>query len=125
VTAEQCEDLIAGRYDFLKQPENPLFMDFYAKIRFQNLRPKNIVEYRREAYVYPAGNVRITFDSRIGTSNSVTGFLDPGLAMMPAAGGMVMEIKYSGFLPDVIREITRAVSRNQIEFSKYVAARIV
>jgi len=125
ITATQCEALLAGSYECLKQPETPLLMEFYTKIHYQNLRPRSIVDYRREAYVYRAGNVRITFDSNIRTSGSIAGFLNPGLTTIPAAGSIILEIKYLGFLPDIIRDVVQIGNRNQTEFSKYVAARLV
>ena len=125
VTAEQCGELLLGNYDSIKSQEEPLLMEFYSKIRYQNLRPRNIVQYRREAYKYHAGNVRITLDSDIRTSNSVNGFLSPELVMIPATSWIIMEIKYDGFMPDFIRSIIQINNRNQTEFSKYVVARLV
>ena len=125
IAAEQCAALLAGNYDCLKVPGTPLLMELYTKIRYQNLRPRNIVDYRREAYIYRAGNVRITFDSNIRMSNSVSGFLNPELTTIPAAGSLIMEIKYDGFLPDIIRDIIQIGWRSQTEFSKYVMARLV
>ena len=125
VTQEQCISILAGDYKCLKIPDTPLLMDLYTKTRYQNLRPKSIVDYHREAYAFRAGNVRVTFDSNIRTSNSVTGFLNPHLVTVPAAGTIIMEIKYDAFLPDIIRDALQIGWRNQAEFSKYVAARLV
>jgi len=125
ITEEQCAALLAGNYDCIKLPDTPLMMELYTKIRYQNLRPRNIVDYHREAYIYRAGNVRVTFDSHIKTSNSVIGFLNPKLVTIPAASAIIMEIKYDGFLPDIMRDILQIASRNQAEFSKYVVARLV
>jgi len=125
ITLPQCKALLAGNYDCLKLPDEPLLMELYSKIHYQNLRPKSIVDYHREAYTYRAGNVRVTFDSRIRVSNSVFGFLKPNLATIPVASAIVVEIKYDGFLPDIIRDILQIGNRNQTEFSKYVAARFV
>jgi hypothetical protein len=125
VTREQCAAILAGDYESFKKPDAPLLTELYAKIRFQNLRPRNIVTYRREAYTYRAGNVRVTFDSDIRTSNGAAGFLNPGKATIPAANAIIMEIKFDGFLPDIIRDILQIGGRNQTEFSKYVAARLV
>jgi hypothetical protein len=125
ITKEQCHELIAGNYDFLKTSGNELFADLYTKIRTQNLRPRNIVEYDREAYIYHAGNVRVTIDSRIKTSNNFHGFLNEKIVTMPAANSVILEIKYDGFLPDIIRGLIQTEDRNQTEFSKYVTARLV
>jgi len=125
ITAEQCEEVLAGDHNVLKLADIPLMMELYAKIRTQNLRPRCIVDYQRQAFTYPAGNVRITLDSRVKTSNSVTGFLNPASVMIPAANTIVMEVKFNSFLPDVIRDIIQVGHRNQTEFSKYVVARLV
>ena len=125
ITADQCAALLAGKYEVLKVPEAPLLMELYTKTRYQNLRPKSIVDYHREAYIYRAGNVRITFDSRVRMSNSVAGFLNPDLTTIPAASAIILEVKYDGFLPDIIRDIIQIGFRSQTEFSKYVVARLV
>lgn len=125
ITKEECSELLNGNYEVLKIPEKPLLMELYTKIRYQKLRPKNIVEYNREAYTYQAGNVRVTFDSHIKTSNNVMGFLNPELTTIPAASSIILELKYDGFLPDIIRDIVQIGWRNQSEFSKYVVARLV
>ena len=125
VTVDQCAALLAGNYDSIKMPDSPLLMEFYSKIHYQNLRPRNIIDYHREAYIYRAGNVRITFDSHIRASNSVAGFLNPNLTTIPATSSIILEIKYDGYLPDIIRDILQIGCSNQTEFSKYVVGRLV
>jgi len=125
ITDELCSALLAGDHSRLKQPDAPLLMELYSKTRSQMLRPRNIVDYRREAFIYRSGNVRVTFDSGIRTSNNAAGFLDPKLVTIPVTNTIVMEIKYDGFLPDIIRDLIKINNRNQTEFSKYVAARLV
>lgn len=125
ITAKQCEELLAGNYEVLKAPETPLFMELYSKIRSQNLRPRSIVDYYREAYVFHAGNVRITFDSDVRTSNNVIDFLNAALPTISAASAIILEVKYDGFLPDIMRDILNIGWRSQSEFSKYLVARLV
>jgi len=124
ITTLQCEQLLRRSYNCLKQHDS-LMLELYAKIHSQNLRPMNIVEYNREAYVYKAGNVRITLDTKIKTSSNVAGFLNPSQVGIPAANTIILEVKYDGFLPDFIRNLVQLNCRNQSEFSKYIAARIV
>jgi len=125
VTPELCFALLSGDYSCLKLPDIPLFMELYSKIRCQNLRPKNIVDYSREAYIFDAGNVRITFDSNIRMTNNIAKFLDPKLVSIPTTNAVIMEIKYDGFIPDIIRDILQIGWSNQTEFSKYLVARLV
>ena len=94
-------------------------------MHFHLLRPHTVVDYTREVYVYKAGNVRITFDSDIRMSNNVNGFLDTQLSTIPAANVIILEVKYDGFLPDVLRKIVNINQRNQTEFSKYVVSKLV
>lgn len=125
VTAEQCEKIINGCYGSLLSRDSPLCSELYSKIQNQNLRPKMIVDYMREAYIYAAGNVRITIDSDIRSSGNIKGFLNNGIPTVPSANAIILEIKFDGFLPDIIRDMVRLESRNMTEFSKYVVTRLV
>lgn len=125
LTREQCEKILDGDIGFMADSENELFADFFAAMSGQLMRPKTVVVYKREPYIFEAGNVRITFDSDIRTGLYSTNFLDGDLPLIPVMGSekMILEIKYDEFLPDVIRHaIQSGVPRVQA-FSKYAAAR--
>lgn len=125
VSEEECRRLLDGDYVVLKENKNPLCLELYAKMSFQHLRPKNIVDYRREAYVYPIGNVRVTIDYDIRTSLSIYDFLKPDPVLIPIPGVYILEVKYDNFLPEIIRGIVSLSSRTSSAFSKYAATRIV
>lgn len=125
ITKAQCQAILAGSLESLKEGQDPLFLELYTKIRYQNLRPKTIVDYTREAYIYPAGNVRITFDSHIKTSNNVQSLFDRELVTIPSANAIILEIKYDGFIPEIIRQLIQIGCRHETEFSKYVVSRLV
>ena len=125
LTKEECDDILSGRYQCLKEKDVPLLAELYAKMHYQGLRPRVIVEYDREVYVYPAGNVRVTIDSGIRMSNHVFEFLNPDFASIPAANALIMEVKYDGFIPDVMRQVLQIDQRNRTEFSKYIVSRLV
>lgn len=124
IGAGACEALLAGDGRVLAQANEPLLMELYAKLQTQQLRPKMIVDYRREAYVYPPGNVRITIDSNVRMTDQVQNFLQPGCVTIPSAGGIVLEVKYDAFLPGVMRDAVQLGSRCETEFSKYVVGRL-
>jgi len=125
ITKGQCAEVLSGNYECLNNENIPLMMELYTKMHTQVLRPKNIVDYDREVYVYPTGNVRITLDKKVRTSNNVNDFLNPHSMTILAATAIILEVKYDGFLPDVLRDIVQINQRNQTEFSKYVVARLV
>lgn len=125
VTDKQCIEIVNGCYDSLLSQESPLLSELYSKIRNQNLRPKVIVDYMREAYIYTAGNVRITIDSDIRSSSNITEFLNSTIPTIPSANAIVLEVKFDGFLPDIIRNILQLNNRHTTEFSKYVVSRLI
>ena len=75
-------------------------------MKTQQLRPRVLVSYVREPYVYAAGNVRVTFDSNIRTSLFQRDFLNgalPDIIATDAPGDIILEVKYDARLPEVIR----------------------
>ncbi|KAE9631190.1 polyphosphate polymerase domain-containing protein [Defluviitalea raffinosedens] len=125
ITAEECERLLDGDFVVLKENGSPLCMELYAKMHYQQLRPKNIVDYQREAFVYPMGNVRVTLDYDIRTSNNVKDFLKPEPVPIPIPGVYILEVKYDDYLPEIIRGAVSLSNRRSTSFSKYAVTRIV
>ena len=75
-------------------------------MKTQQLRPRVLVSYVREPYVYAAGNVRVTFDSNIRTSLLQREFLNgalPDIIATDTPGNIILEVKYDAFLPEIIR----------------------
>lgn len=124
ISREVCRELINGEFSSLSHLEDPLLVEFYAKLRYQQLRPRTIVEYRREAYVMSPGNVRVTLDHHIRTSNQPAFFLSQDYPSFPIPDSCILEIKYDQFLPELVRSLTALTSRQSISFSKYAVSRI-
>lgn len=125
LTKEEAQAIVEGRYDFLIQSDNPLLQEFYSKILSWGLRPKTIVDYTREAFVYCPGNVRITLDYGIRTGSTCTDFLNPDCVTLPVKDApMLLEVKWDAFLPAIIQDAIQLNSRQAAAFSKYAACRI-
>ena len=89
------------------------------------LRPKTIVDYTREPFLFAPGNVRVTLDHDIRTGMRCTDFLNPEAVTVPAGGPYgILEVKWDAFLPDVIRDLVQLPGRRAGAFSKYAACRI-
>ena len=103
-----------------------LLEEFTAEKRCSLLRPAVIVDYIRTPYVYPIGNVRITFDRNITASPPDEDFF---LKNIPAQNILpqnthVLEVKYDELLPGTILEILNAGGMLQrSSFSKYALCR--
>ena len=62
LSREEFERIIDGDYAFLLANPQNLCREFYVACVSQIMRPKVIVDYEREPFVFDAGTVRITFD---------------------------------------------------------------
>ena len=121
----EARALAEGRPDRLGAGLPPLLWELCQKMRTQLLRPRTIVDYTREAYLFGRGNVRVTMDWDIRTGLGGTDFLDFGCVTVPAGGApAILEVKWDAFLPDVIRDAVQLEGRRTAPFSKYAACRI-
>lgn len=108
----------------LADSPTPLVQELYRKMRTQGLRPRTIVDYTREPFVYGPGNVRVTLDYDIRTGLGGTDFLDPDCVTIPAARApVILEVKWDAFLPSLIRDIVQVPGTRTSAFSKYAACR--
>lgn len=124
LTREQAERLLDGDARFLLDTGDALLLELYSKIQGQGLRPKTIVRYDREAFLYAPGNVRITLDRDIRTGLGSVDFLNPGVFCVRAAGpGTVLEVKYDAFLPEIVRMAVQVPGRRAAACSKYALCR--
>lgn len=125
LSAEEAQKLVNGETDWMLHCDRPLVQELYCKMRSQGLEPKTIVDYIREPYVYRPGNVRVTFDYDIRTGLSCTDFLNPDCVMIPAGNaGIILEVKWDAYLPDIIRDAVWMPGRRAAAFSKYAQCRI-
>lgn len=126
ITRQEVEALLSGDTKWLLQKDAPLCHELYAKMRSQLLKPKVIVDYTRRAFVYSAGNTRVTIDDNVRTGLAGLDFFDPNLPTIPAdiTRPIILEIKYDQYLPDNIRRAIQLDSRRTSNFSKYAACRL-
>ena len=124
LTAEQAQMIVDGKYDWMISSEYPLIRELYTKMTTEGLRPKTIVDYTREPFVFPAGNVRVTIDYDIRTGLACTDFLNKNCVTVPASQAIILEVKWDAFLPDIIRDAVALEDRREGAFSKYAACRI-
>ncbi len=125
LSAEEAQKIVDGDFDWMIDCDRPLVQELYSKMKSQGLRPKTIVDYTREPFVFSAGNVRVTLDYDIRTGLYCTDFLNPDCITIPAGNApIILEVKWDEFLPSVIRDIVQLESRRTAAFSKYAVCRI-
>ena len=123
--AEEVERILSGDTEWMRTDERELVGELYYKMKSCGLRPKTIVDYRRDAFVFPAGNVRVTLDYNIRTGLQSIDFLNPSSVTVPATDNtIILEVKWDEYLPDIIRDAVTLEGRQSSAFSKYAACRI-
>lgn len=124
LSLEQTKKILSGNVEWMKDSKDALLVELYGKMKFSGLRPKTIVDYVREPFVYEAGNVRVTLDYHIKTGLYETDLLSKEIPTIEACPGTyILEVKYDHFLPDVIRDIIQLGNRRAGAFSKYAICR--
>ena len=125
LTAEEAQWIVDGKLDWMIHSNRPLIQELYVKMTTEGLRPKTIVDYTREPFIYTPGNVRVTLDYDIRTGLSCVDFLNPDCPTIPAGDGkIILEVKWDEFLPGIIRDAVQLENRRVGAFSKYAACRI-
>ncbi|MBR5536405.1 MAG: polyphosphate polymerase domain-containing protein [Clostridia bacterium] len=125
LTARQAQQIVDGDLEWMLSSPHGLIRELYAKMQTRQLKPKTIVDYTREPFVYGPGNVRVTIDYDIRTGLGCTDFLDPNCPTIPAGDApIILEVKWDGFLPDIIRDAVQLEGRRVSAFSKYAQCRI-
>jgi hypothetical protein len=124
LTLEGVYCILHGDYQFLLRSPDNLLKVFYYECIANVMRPRAIVDYEREPYTMEAGDVRITFDKHIRAG--VEGF-DIFNAEMPTIEALppdqlIMEVKFTDFLPNLIRTILPSEAAEYAAVSKYILA---
>ena len=125
LTEQECRKILDGDYDWMPKHPDGLVREFYIKIKGGLLRPRVLVSYTREPYIYKAGNVRVTFDMDIRSTAFHKSFLEEDvldIGVADESGRMILEVKFDDFLPEVIADIVQT-DKGQTAYSKYGACR--
>lgn len=125
MTEQEVQSILDGGWDWMPDSRQELIRELYVKMQVQGLRPKTIVDYIREPFVYGPGNVRITLDYDIRTTLTCSGFLDAQCVTLPVRDApIILEVKWDAFLPGIIRDAVQLEGRRAVAFSKYAVCRI-
>lgn len=122
LTREEVYRILEGDYGFLLRSPSPLCREFYVECMCYVMRPRVIVDYDREPYVLDAGTVRITFDKKVRAGIFSYDIFDPKLPTIDCLepGKMVLEVKYTEFLPRIVQELIPTRAAEYTALSKYV-----
>ena len=126
LSKDEALKIINGDISFLINSFEPLFHELYIKMKTEFLKPRTIVDYEREAYIYKVGNVRITFDKYLRTGIVSNDIFNKELCTINPINKdyIVLEVKYDEFLPDFILDLIQLGERTKTSISKYALCRM-
>lgn len=122
LTQEEFYKILDGDYGFLLKSPHPLCREFYVECMTNQMRPRTIVDYEREPWVMDAGTVRVTFDENVRAAIGSYDIFDPSLPTLGVLeeDKLVMEVKFTEFYPEVIKQIIPTDATEYSAVSKYV-----
>jgi hypothetical protein len=102
-----------------------LIREFSEKIRYFGYRPAVFVHYLRKAYLFPAGNVRITFDSCLQAARFTGDLFSSQSPVIPllSSGLSILEVKFDSFLPPFLSQLLVDIPKSACAISKYCLCR--
>lgn len=122
----ECDALCAGACGFLLHRDEPFAKEAYGDFVTKHLRPKVIVDYDREPFVFPLEDVRITLDRNIRTGMYSTALFNPNTITYPATefmGQCVLEVKFNAGLAPYVMELLQLNAAQRSAASKYLYCR--
>lgn len=121
----EYNQIMQGDYTCLIKRKEQVCQELFCYNREKLLKPVVVVEYRREAYVSPLGNVRITFDKDISASTQTLDIFSENYHTKKVLPDdiMVLEVKYDDYLPVHIKNILQTACTDRCAISKYVMCR--
>ena len=125
LTFEQCQMLLNSQQLLIPNDAPLVLQRLCTAVNSQLMHPCIIVDYQRTPFVYPLGNVRITFDRYISSSSYIKQFFNQTLPLRPImeSGKHILEVKFDEFFIDYLHHTLQLYTLNQTSFSKYYLCR--
>ncbi|MGN7297061.1 polyphosphate polymerase domain-containing protein [Ferdinandcohnia sp. SAFN-114] len=126
LTRNEYEKIRSGDIQWMEHDERGLIRDLHAEMAYHLIRPLTVVDYEREAFTYPYGNVRVTFDMKVQSSLQNTDMFNKHLPMVDVleANLVILEVKYDEYIPEVIKCLLQLSDTRQEAYSKYQLSRM-
>lgn len=118
--------LTRGEYSILLDYEEETALELYTELMCGCYRPAVLIEYDREAYIYPEFNTRITFDFHVCSSEVDLNLFSKEIPWNPVIDEQViLEVKFNEILVPVIRSVLSRFPLTNVSVSKYTNGRAI
>ena len=127
LTVEEADSLAKGEFPVISSDMPEEKRRLLLELISHGMLPKVIVTYRRIPFIYNAGNVRITFDGDITSSDETSRLLTRDYRQRPVLppGKCILEVKWDELLPLHIKSMMQLDTLQWSTFSKYYTCRLI
>lgn len=110
-----------NEFDKVNIGDRELLKEFIDTIKYKNIKPSVIVDYKRIAYTYPYEDVRITFDEDITSGGYNYDLFSKNIRLYNVLekDEVILEVKYNNQLPDFLNDVIKTVPMARIAVSKF------
>ncbi|NOR54967.1 MAG: VTC domain-containing protein [Sulfurovum sp.] len=125
ISKKSAYKIIDGEYGELLTYNNPILNKIFKKFTEKQYKPKVIIDYTRDAFMFDFFNLRITFDKDLHSCNTDFDIFSDNLHTIPVIleGKQIMEIKYETALPEYIHRTLQLDAVERMAISKYTLGR--
>ena len=127
ISVAECEQFLLGTVPEFDSEASTIKKKLFTEVRLRSLVPKIIVTYERIPFIYSGGNVRVTFDRKITSSNEIKQFLAGEYLERPIlpCGHTILEVKWDEIMPLHIKDVLCLEHLQWSAFSKYYMCRMM
>jgi len=125
ISKDSAYRLIDGDYaEFLKY-DNAILNKAFKVFTTRLYKPKVIIDYTRDAFMFDFFNIRVTLDKNLHSNNTDFDLFSDNLHVIPVIleGKQILEIKYEHILPEHIRRTLQVDAIERMAISKYTLGR--
>ena len=126
ISSECAGRLFYKDTSLLEESKNPLAEQFSAILKTRGMTPAVVVDYEREAFVYPLFNVRITFDKFVSAARADLDSLfseELDTAAVFENSSVILAVKYDECITSYLTSLLSSVRGSRLSLSKYCLCR--
>jgi len=125
ISREDANKLINGDCNSLLSYNQNATNKVFAFMHRNFYLPTIIIDYEREAYLYPFQNIRITLDKNIRAAFNSKDLFKEDICMVPVINDdiFILEIKYDHMIPAFLQKVLSNFSTQKSQISKYCLGR--
>lgn len=122
LTRGQYDKMLSGDYSFIDETHADTVLETFSRANsVLSLRPMVVVDYMREAFTYPFGNVRFTFDKYLSYGSLSHDMFSKEIEFTRIfENQIILEVKFDHYLPSHIASLLSGLQLNRQSISKFI-----